>query len=264
MSTRLAPEITDAIIDHLHSDYKTLKTCSIVCGSWFLAARYHLFIRKTAITITPRNCHAFLDILGSPYSTIRPYIRYLVIDGGMADHQFSHALSLLPHLHAVERLGLESMVWDDIGAAAKVALLSHFDRVTKLDLRVFECTSASHLVDILCSFPFLEELTIDRFKSRIGGGTLAAPAACGLTLSHLRRLHLTTYEDIHNNTFLPWLLDIQPPLPLSDIRVGWVFDTNQHSGSIADFLKGLGPRLKYLQFFASSARMFLITISFPS
>jgi len=46
--------------------------------------------------------------------------------------------------------------------------------------------------------------------------------------------------------------------------VGWVFDTNQHSGSIADFLKGLGPRLKYLQFFASSARMFLITISFPS
>ncbi|KZT07005.1 uncharacterized protein LAESUDRAFT_652307, partial [Laetiporus sulphureus 93-53] len=42
-SFRLPQEIHDAILDHLHADFLTLKVCSLVCRAWLPTTRLHLF-----------------------------------------------------------------------------------------------------------------------------------------------------------------------------------------------------------------------------
>ena len=43
MSCTLPPEILDLIIDHLHDEPATLKTCCVVSKSWVPRTRKHLF-----------------------------------------------------------------------------------------------------------------------------------------------------------------------------------------------------------------------------
>lgn len=44
MGCSLPPEILDLIIDNLHDEPTTLKTCSVVSKSWIQRARKHLFV----------------------------------------------------------------------------------------------------------------------------------------------------------------------------------------------------------------------------
>ncbi|KAH9915123.1 uncharacterized protein B0H18DRAFT_915170, partial [Fomitopsis serialis] len=40
---RLPPELTDRIIDYLHTDVHSLCACALTCRTWLPAARYHRF-----------------------------------------------------------------------------------------------------------------------------------------------------------------------------------------------------------------------------
>lgn len=37
------PELADAVIDQLHGDIESLRTCALTCSSWLPTSRYHLF-----------------------------------------------------------------------------------------------------------------------------------------------------------------------------------------------------------------------------
>ncbi|KAL4246646.1 hypothetical protein ABKN59_008145 [Abortiporus biennis] len=50
----LPQELTDTIIDFLHDDRNTLKSCSLVCHSWIPATRFHLF-RRITLDLTPND-----------------------------------------------------------------------------------------------------------------------------------------------------------------------------------------------------------------
>jgi hypothetical protein len=52
-------ELTDRIIDFLHSDKRALAACSLVCKSWIPASRCHLF---REFTLTSANAQAFLEL----------------------------------------------------------------------------------------------------------------------------------------------------------------------------------------------------------
>lgn len=56
----LPPEIWDQVIDHLWSDMKTLKICSLVCRTWYPSAHMHLF---RSVKISPSSITKDLQIL---------------------------------------------------------------------------------------------------------------------------------------------------------------------------------------------------------
>lgn len=58
---RLLAELSDAIIDYLRLDKKTLHAYGLVCKDWLPRARYNMF---QAITLHTKNCAAFLQLLG--------------------------------------------------------------------------------------------------------------------------------------------------------------------------------------------------------
>jgi hypothetical protein len=68
----------EEIIDHLHDDNDTLKTCSLVCRAWLLPSRYHLFgeFPSQSSWIAPTKLDDFLGILDSEADNyISPFIR---------------------------------------------------------------------------------------------------------------------------------------------------------------------------------------------
>ena len=75
----LPGEVIDKILDHLHGDVATLKTCTLVCRSWIPTCRYHLFAAITCHPAVPGKGIAELLqwILVSP--DVVPYVRWLYI-----------------------------------------------------------------------------------------------------------------------------------------------------------------------------------------
>ena len=47
LSARVSPELYDNIIDHLHLEKKTLRSCALTCRSWRTTAQYHLLASIT-------------------------------------------------------------------------------------------------------------------------------------------------------------------------------------------------------------------------
>jgi hypothetical protein len=71
MPTHLPAELTDAIVDFLHSDRRSLSSCSLVCRDWLPTARYHLFHR---MEITARNVESLIRILNTPACAIPNHV----------------------------------------------------------------------------------------------------------------------------------------------------------------------------------------------
>ena len=75
----LPGEVIDKILDHLHGDTVTLKTCTLVCRAWIPTCRYHLF---TAISCHPaipgEGITELLEwALASP--DVVPYVEWLYV-----------------------------------------------------------------------------------------------------------------------------------------------------------------------------------------
>lgn len=67
LKVTLAPEIIDAIIDHLYDDATSLHACSLTCKQLLLSSRYHIFVH---ITVAPFSIENFLELLEStPFDT---------------------------------------------------------------------------------------------------------------------------------------------------------------------------------------------------
>ncbi|KAL4248503.1 hypothetical protein ABKN59_007776 [Abortiporus biennis] len=85
------PEILDLIIDNLHDDTKSLRSCSLVSKSWLPSSRYHLFETKTIYVefyfpeIPSRvGLESFLTFILSS-SAIAETVRTLILVGGLAN-----------------------------------------------------------------------------------------------------------------------------------------------------------------------------------
>ncbi|KAJ7632837.1 hypothetical protein FB45DRAFT_516685 [Roridomyces roridus] len=168
----LPNELTDQIIQELHSEHKSLKNCALVCQSWVVAAQRNLF---TKLNVHERNVTEIVDHLSSGSPRIADYVQHLYIFlwGNLRVRAnrmaVSEARPLLPHL---------------------LSQLSHFTNLKQLELdgcRVFHdkqwdvswtdplvaaCPSLSHLniqhitfqdipdlVDLVSSFQTLKQLT---------------------------------------------------------------------------------------------------------
>ncbi|KAI0080069.1 hypothetical protein K474DRAFT_390078 [Panus rudis PR-1116 ss-1] len=166
--TNLPQEILDYIIDYLHDDYITLRSCGIVCRACISASRHHLF--HEIVLDTPSKAQAFYALLCEA-----PYIGQLVRALSLTSFAFvgdrpaqqtgtdryisrihPRLLTLLPR---VQRLEIQC-------AEPKETAISHlvhaFPAVTDLSVRYCTFLNLQQFARLVQSFPLLSSLTTKR------------------------------------------------------------------------------------------------------
>jgi hypothetical protein len=153
MSPSLPPEILDRIVDHLHDEPTTLKTCCVVSKSWIQRTRTHLFVSVDFYPSTSsidRWKKAFLDPSNSPAR----YTRTLSIrDIPVATAADTDVGGWVRTFHNLVHLRLGTRGWGAPGPLVPFHGLSP-------TLRSLDLTSTSpEVLDLICSFPLLVDLT---------------------------------------------------------------------------------------------------------
>jgi len=156
MSCLLPPEILDHVIDQLPDDVTTLKACCLVSRSWIQRARKHLFANLSFDASTPRLelwKNTFPDSTNSPaHHTRTLFISY---------PDFIRAPDTILTFCNVERLDVIAGRSND----ARISLLplhGSFPILRSLYLSFYSLPD-SGILDFICSFPLLEDLTLDCF-----------------------------------------------------------------------------------------------------
>jgi hypothetical protein len=152
MSCPLPSDIFDLILDHLRDEPTTLKACCVVSKSWIHRARTHLFARvefrasKSHIELWKKK---FSDPSNSPARHTRslsvrgiPSITAADTDEGGWISTFHNIV----HLH-LESGGSEDSLTPFYGLSPTLRSL----RLT---------TTPVEVLDLICSFPLLEDLTL--------------------------------------------------------------------------------------------------------
>lgn len=151
------------IIDYLHDDQRSLASCALVAYHWVQSSRYHLF---ASVSLSGFRWIRFLDLLDSPFTTIPPHVRALELtdchneleslDEGIA------RLSNSNHLVAIDSLSLKMIDWRKLSLEFHIAtLLSSFQQITRLHLDHTSFRTEDDVVDLISSYPLLEELSME-------------------------------------------------------------------------------------------------------
>ena len=204
LTSRMAPEVFDMILDNFHQSKQDLSTCSVVCKAWLPVCRYHLFAvvkyHAEFAYLLASSTHASL--------TISPYIRTITLKGPLPQHQENNLLidSILS-LPRVTSLQIEKIGWDSVcvkppsyftlglwGPSTPRALLS-------LNLRQVNLPSFSELADFLGLFTSLQNLTLEDV-SWDGVGCRSGEGATFVSSSSLKNLRVTFSN---NRIILNWL-----------------------------------------------------------
>ena len=160
MSCTLPPEILDLIIDHLHDEPATLKTCCVVSKSWVPRTRKHLFAHvefhysKSPFELWKK---AFPDPSNSP-----------------AHHTYSLLVDERPIAFSVDAgavdwirtfRNVEYLRFSFASRATLVPFYGMLPVVRSLHMR----HSTVDVFDLICSFPLLENLWLDVLYPEVDG-----------------------------------------------------------------------------------------------
>ena len=166
MSPSLPPEILDFIVDDLHDEPTTLKTCCIVSRSWVPRARKHLFAH---VEFHASKSHfemwkgAFPDPSNSPARHTRTLSIYGIPAPTATDEEVD---SWIRAFHSVVHLRLESL--------NQAALLPFYGlSPTVRSLRLTYTTP--EIFPFVCSFPLLEDLALVGLDYQTDAGGWNAP-----------------------------------------------------------------------------------------
>ena len=171
----LPQELHDAIIDHCHADRGTLHSCSRVCRSWLPASRYHVFAK---LYLNSRNIVAFLQLITSPFCTIRPFVSRLVVEQGpptghplffpnevmLDDAWFHEHLIHLSDFTAVRHLHMRGngLYYSFITTRITAALRTNYgEMITDLGIHDSFFRSFTQFSSVIRCFPNIESLLLD-------------------------------------------------------------------------------------------------------
>lgn len=153
----------EEIIDHLHDDDDTLKTCSLVCRAWLPPSRYHLFGEFRLSWLAPTKLDDFLDILDSETDNyISLFIRQVDFYNINLDYSIYPFIPLLKVLYddaltpAFKSLSLRRSVLESDD-------LHHipFHRLTYLDITKCTFETFDSLMALFSKLSCVEKLLID-------------------------------------------------------------------------------------------------------
>ena len=122
-------ELSGYIFEDLRNDSSSLKHCSLVCRAWLYATRTYLFRR---VILTPENIDPFTLLFIDSPSTIRSHVR---------------------------RLELKRI---DCMAITRVKISNFASTLTHLHLRDMTFNAFIDILDIICSFPHLQSVSLDQ------------------------------------------------------------------------------------------------------
>ncbi|KAF7365553.1 hypothetical protein MVEN_00428600 [Mycena venus] len=158
---QLPQELVDETLDRLKGESSSLKSCSLVCRSWVLRSRRHLFEH---IRLDSRNILVLRDLLRRPNCTLSPHvcsIEAIRCIGSLDDHSFDESAADLRHLINVRTLELALASHPNRAdpSFCKREFFTAFPSVTRLVLSCgFDSLGFNLLVDMICLFPALQEL----------------------------------------------------------------------------------------------------------
>lgn len=182
----------DAIIDHLHDDIESLRTCSLVCKTWTRSARFHLFSK---LRVRGLDAKRLLDLA----SAVIPFVRHLRLD----DQPWHETLPLLVGFETIRSLAMTDLPVHCLNAHALSALFRNFSGAVdvRLDDVVFD--TAGQLVRFICAFPCLQTLAIHCVDIRSAEFGVDLPILS--PSPHLRILEL---DNVCMDAVLEWFLSL--------------------------------------------------------
>jgi len=155
MSSPLPPEMLDHIVDQMRNDPTSLKTCCLVSKSWIQRTQKHLFAHTSFHASCPSVeswKNAFPDPTDSPaHHTRKLSIRYPHLITA------SDVNTILTFCN-VECLDVITSGWRD--GRISLAPLRGFSPVLRSLYLSFVSLPDSEIFGLICSFPFLEALTL--------------------------------------------------------------------------------------------------------
>lgn len=207
----LPQELSDHIIDYLRYDPETLKSCSLVCKSWLFSSRIHLFHR---LIFDSEDADTLASlIIGPPRSSIPHYNKKLEFIGCTTLFENGLIPTLLPLF---------------------------FSTTTHIKLADIVLDNFSGLLDILCAFPCLQSVALERVHWDGPDPGLHDRQWLPPTISHLRLKHIDLTQ------FVTWLLS-HPTLPMpTRFELGPVEE--HHVPCVGQYLQLVGPVVKHLEF----------------
>jgi len=228
MSCALLPDIFDLIVDDLHDDPATLKTCCIVSKSWVPRTRKHLFA-DIEFGATEPPIELWKKAFPNPSNSPAHYTRNLSIYGlpvitagavGGWISAFRNVVNM--RLQGLDRTSL-------------VPLHGLSPAVRSLHLKY----STNEVFDLVCSFPLLDDLTLIAPRRVDDPDAWTAPStspklAGFLDMFTVGETRLTTRR----------LLDLSGGLHFSKISV--VFSDDDEAGSVTDLVSGCSDTLETL------------------
>ena len=243
MARILPAELTDRVIDHLHSDKNALATCSLVCKTWLPASRYHFF-QAIDIRLTDNNVYSFAELMDSPASTLfahRLEVEIFPISNDN-DDPYSASSILGAISHHLSRLKIRSLSFTcvewDIDENLE-AIFGCFATISILYLEDVLFLVPDQFIQFITSFLSLKELYL-------GGTTLKTQDIAHIipfTLSPpLHTVDLILHDwKLHSTT---WFLSAVQFPPLRSLHISWIED--EDLDVVQTVLKSLGPSIHHL------------------
>ena len=236
-------ELVEAIIDHLRSDRRSLKACSLVCKAWTHRARFNLFACL--------DLHAGVAkriLISESRVKMMPYIRHLCLIGSSYDptklHAWDEIVPMLNDFHNVRCLGLSGFDLESSTSPNCGVLASQFTHIVALHLIDVRSLSFDSFANVICAFPCLETLAL----CNVAWWTPTLPVQSLNLPRGLSAVQLMGYD---NHTILTWLLSLDP---IPALRTFYLYHTKSQDVAIAgDWLNALSSSL---QSFACSSMRF--------
>ena len=154
---QLPAEILDDIVDHLHDTKDALKSCCLTSKSWVSRARKHLFAHVAFRT--PDNLRSWKTTFPNPSTSPARYTKSLFVKFPQvvapADAEEG---GWIPTFSGV--VGLEMVIRDCPRAFESLPLFRGFSPVIR-SIHIFSSDfSFSHSLNLIYSFPLLEDLSV--------------------------------------------------------------------------------------------------------
>jgi len=230
MLSPLPPEILDLIIDHLHDEPTTLKTCCVVSKSCVPRTRRHLFAR-VEFCDSEFHVERWKKTFPDPSNSPAHHTRTLSISG-------TSGLSVIAAAEAGWVRTFHNVVHLELSRMNRTSLVQFYGLSPTIRSLGLTCTTTSIVFDLICSFPLLEDLALGAVfpKSDAGGCNthLTSPKLTGtLDLSTLGGICLLTRR----------LLDLPGGLRFSKINTLF-FDKN--AKLLTDLVSSCSDTLEFL------------------
>ena len=171
----LPTEIFDLIVDHLHDELTTLKACCLVSKSWVPRARRYIFAQVMFNSLRS-SIQTWMEHFPDPSNSPAHHTRALLfVDPDSIVAAFTVAPTWLHYFCHVKELRMANILPDN-SIPASFVQLHGFSPTLKLLHLFYVSVPLPEILDLICSFPLLEDLCLQLVTTRGDAGGRDTPS----------------------------------------------------------------------------------------